>query len=95
MSAGQRINALERFEWQTYTQSMDFDWQTIMLSFVISTIGFGYFTYGRKRPAYGFMISGVIMMIYAFVYTLISDSVWVMLAIGTLLIGGPFFVRLD
>ena len=71
---------------------MDFNWQTIMLSFAISTVGFGYFTYGRKRPAFPFMVSGVIMMVYGFAYSFISDSIWVMLGIGALLIGVPFFI---
>ena len=68
---------------------MNFDTGTIWVSLLISTIGFGYFTYGRKTQAYAFMISGAIMMFYGY----FIESAWLALGIGLVLAAVPFFVR--
>ena len=65
------------------------DSSNLFLSLFISTVGFAYFVYGRKRPSYPFMLTGVVMM--GFSYFL--DSLWLSLLIGIVLAAVPFFMR--
>ena len=60
----------------------------LFLSFFISTVGYGYFSYGRKRPSTPFLISGVALMIYPY----FVPTFWATLAIGALLLVVPFFL---
>ncbi len=68
---------------------MNLDSSLLFLSLFISTVGFGYFTYGRKTQANAFMVSGAVMMIYGY----FTDSFWLTLGIGVVLAVVPFFVR--
>jgi hypothetical protein len=61
----------------------------LFLSLLISTVGFVYFLYGRKRSSSPFMLTGLVLM--GFSYFL--ESFWLSLLIGTVLIAVPFFVH--
>ncbi|HLX63421.1 MAG TPA: hypothetical protein VKX17_19275 [Planctomycetota bacterium] len=65
------------------------DSSPLFLSLFISTIGFGYFMYGRKAQEYSFLFAGVIMMFFSY----FVNSFWLSLAIGIVLAVAPFFVR--
>ena len=68
---------------------MNLDTYVLFLSLFVSTVGFGYFTYGRKTQAYAFMLSGAVMMFYGY----FIESFWLALAIGIVLMLAPFFAR--
>ena len=68
---------------------MDWDSASLFLTLFISTVGFSYFIYGKKRPAYPFMFVGAIMMVYGYFLT----SFWLTLLIGAVLAVVPFFIR--
>ena len=61
----------------------------LFLSLFLSTIGFGYFLYGRKAQEYGFLLAGAVMMGYSY----FLSSFWLSLAIGLVLAIAPFLVR--
>lgn len=62
----------------------------LIASFIISTIGFSYFIYGKKQGHTMALISGLLLMLYPyFVY-----DIRYMIAIGMLFCIIPFFVRL-
>ncbi len=59
------------------------------LSLVITSIGTGYFVYGKKRGEVFFLVFGLVLMFYAyFVPNLVLSSV-----IGVILLIGPFLLR--
>jgi len=68
---------------------MNIDAYSLFLSLFVSTIGMGYFMYGKKTQAFPFMISGAIMVGYGH----FIESFWLSLAIGIVLAIAPFFVR--
>lgn len=61
----------------------------LLLSVVFSSIGFGYFIYGKTAKR-RFLVCGLALMIYPY----FIDSAAVMTAIGLLLILAPRFIRL-
>lgn len=62
---------------------------SLFLSLLISTVGFAYFVYGRKRPSYPFMLAGAVMMVFSY----FLDSVWLSLIVWIVLAALPFFIR--
>ena len=62
----------------------------LLLSVVFSSIGFGYFIYGKKQQQALPLICGLALMIYPY----FIDSAAVMTAIGLVLICAPRFIRL-
>jgi hypothetical protein len=55
--------------------SLDFDTNTILLSFVVGSIGLVCFMYGKRQERFPQMIVGVILMVYPyFVSNLILSS---------------------
>jgi len=65
--------------------SMLFFW-----SAMLSVIGFGFFSYGKKQKAVVPLISGVTLMLFPYVVSSVNE----MLAIGAALVVLPFVVRL-
>lgn len=61
----------------------------LFLSLFVSTVGFGYFIYGRKQAQYAFMLAGAVLMFYGY----FVESFWLSAGIGALLMAAPFFVR--
>jgi len=62
---------------------------SLMLSMIISSIGFGYFIYGKKVVEFGFMIAGAIMMVFPY---FIRDDVLSIL-LGILLCVAPIVLK--
>lgn len=57
---------------------------------VFSSVGFGYFLYGKKQTRFLAMVCGMGLMIYPF---FVSSTGWV-IVIGTVLMAIPYFVRM-
>ncbi|MEI6233459.1 MAG: amino acid transport protein [Planctomycetota bacterium] len=68
---------------------MNLDTYVLFLSLFVSTIGMGYFMYGKKTQTFSFMLSGAVMMFYGY----FVESFWLALAVGVVLAVVPFFVR--
>ncbi|MEG0341751.1 amino acid transport protein [Acinetobacter sp. TY1] len=65
------------------------DTTTLLLNVLFSSIGFGYFLYGRKQRKNVPFICGIILMIFPY----FIDNLWAVLAIGITLSATPYFVR--
>ncbi|HEY3323427.1 MAG TPA: amino acid transport protein [Planctomycetota bacterium] len=76
------------FSWGSATVQR-VDAGSLFLSLLISTVGFAYFVYGKKRPSFPFMVSGAVMMFFSY----FVDSFWLSLAIWVVLAAAPFFIR--
>jgi hypothetical protein len=61
----------------------------LFLSLLISTVGFAYFVYGKKRPSFPFMLSGAVMMFFSY----FVESFWLALLVWAVLAVVPFFIR--
>ncbi len=48
---------------------MNFSFAGLMGSLLVSGVGFVFFTYGRKKSRFWFLIIGIIMMIYPYFIT--------------------------
>ncbi len=59
----------------------------LLLSLLISTIGLGYFIYGKKMVRYSFLFAGLLMMIYPYFV-----GILLMVIIGLVLLIAPFFI---
>ena len=57
---------------------------------VFSSVGVGYFLYGKKQTRLMAMICGIGLMIYPF---FVSSTGWI-IVIGSLLMAIPYFVRM-
>jgi len=58
----------------------------IFIDLLISSIGLGYFIYGRKSQSFVFLIPGVIMMVYSY----FTDSILLSIIIGVVLLVFPW-----
>tara|TARA_R110002073_G_scaffold31335_3_gene96212 strand:- start:490 stop:696 length:207 start_codon:yes stop_codon:yes gene_type:complete len=67
-----------------------FDTSYLLISLVFSSIGLGYFIYGRKQKHKIAFYSGLCLMLYPY---MISDSMW-LIVIGIALMFAPKFIRL-
>ncbi|MES2744843.1 MAG: hypothetical protein V4655_05420 [Bdellovibrionota bacterium] len=68
---------------------MNFDANFLVLGFIFSSFGMIYFNYGRKQKKYVMLVSGILLIGYAyFVVSLTWLIVW-----GLLLMALPFVVR--
>lgn len=65
------------------------DSSSLLLSLVFSSIGLGFFIYGRKQKVAMPLICGIALMVYP--YFVSSNALLV--AIGVALIAIPYFVR--
>lgn len=65
------------------------DTTILLLSVLFSSIGFGYFLYGRKQRKNVPFICGMILMIFPY----FIGNLWAMLAIGVAVSATPYFIR--
>ncbi len=68
---------------------MDFSSNTLFLSLMFGSVGFGYFIYGKKQSKVIPLLVGLSLCIYPY----FVSNIYVMLALGVLLIVLPFLVR--
>ncbi len=61
---------------------MSFDAGTLIAGFVVSSIGFVLFMYGKKMQRMPQLITGLVLMIYPY----FVPGVWAMLGIGAVLL---------
>ena len=61
----------------------------LMWGFLFSTIGLGFFMYGKKQKALVPLVSGLVLMIYPY---LMPNSLWTVV-VGVVLVAVPYFVR--
>ena len=61
----------------------------LLINLLVSSIGAGYFIYGRKQNKWTFMIDGLVMTIYPYFVTSVT---WTLI-IGLVLIIFPFVAR--
>lgn len=61
----------------------------LLWSLLFSSIGLGFFVYGKKQKAVVPLVSGLGLMIYPY---FISNPI-LLVAIGTVLVALPYFVR--
>lgn len=69
---------------------MNLSASSLFATLMISTIGFAYLQYGRKRPAPMFVVSGLLLMTYSY---FVDSFAWT-LGIGALLLGLPFIINI-
>ena len=62
---------------------MNFDGNSLLAGFAVSTVGFGFFMYGKKQARPAQMLFGLISMVYPY---FVAGPAWV-LAIFALLLG--------
>ena len=66
------------------------DTTSLLLGLVFSSIGAGFFLYGRKQRVPVPLLCGLALMVYPY---FISNNGW-LIAIGVVLIAIPYFVRI-
>ena len=57
---------------------------------IFSSIGFGYFLYGKKQRSPAPLVCGIALMVYPY----FVGNLWATIAIGAALMAIPYFVRL-
>lgn len=62
----------------------------LLWSLLFSSVGLGFFLYGKKQQAVVPLFSGLALMIYPY---FVSNSI-LLVAIGIVLVAVPYFVRL-
>ena len=62
----------------------------MLWSVLFSSIGLGYFIYGRRQKAPVAFICGLLLMGYSYFF----DNAFVIVAIGGILMAVPYFIRL-
>ncbi len=70
---------------------MDFDINipSLFLSLIFSSIGLGYFLFGKRQQEFVFLGAGLALMIYPY----IVSGAWMITVVGLVLLAGPFVVR--
>jgi hypothetical protein len=63
---------------------------TLLWGLLFSSIGFGFFLYGRKQRAVVPLLCGIALMIYPY----FIPNVMALIAIGVVLAAIPYFLRL-
>ncbi|HYW02340.1 MAG TPA: amino acid transport protein [Gammaproteobacteria bacterium] len=61
---------------------------SLLLSLLISSLGVGYFIYGRRQSRGAALLSGGAMA----VYPMFVSNVWIMLALGAAFAAAPFLL---
>ena len=65
------------------------DMTLMMWGVLFSSIGLGYFMYGKKITNPWFRITGMALMLYP----VVVSNVWVMLGLGVALVAAPHVIR--
>jgi predicted membrane protein len=73
--------------WQDYEEAMNESW--LLWGLVFGSIGFGFFSYGRKQRAVVPFICGLTLMIFPY----FISSTLLLVGIGITLIIVPYFVK--
>jgi hypothetical protein len=63
---------------------MSFDATSLLISFVVSSIGFVAFMYGRKQKRLPQMVAGVALMVYPY----FISNIWIMIGIAVAILAG-------
>lgn len=66
------------------------DTATLLWGVLFSSIGFGYFLYGKKQHSAMPLLCGIGLMVYPY---FVSGQLWVV-AVGCILSAIPYFIRL-
>lgn len=61
----------------------------LFIDLFISSVGLGYFIYGKKSGTMIFLLFGLCMMFYSY----FVNSVWVSLFVGLVLLLAPFLLK--
>ena len=67
------------------------DEYTLILSLFVSSLGMGYFVYGKKTQSFTFMVAGGLMTFYGY----FVDSFLLSVVIGVVLMVAPFVLRFE
>jgi hypothetical protein len=70
-------------------KSLNTSW--LIGSLVFSSIGLGYFMYGKSQRSPAPLICGMALMIYPY----FVSSIWLLMVIGAVLAAAPFFLARD
>ena len=72
--------------------SLDFDANTLLMSFLVGSIGFVCFMYGKKQSRAPHLIAGIVLMVYPYfvsnlilsggITVVILASLWLMVRLG-------------
>ena len=62
----------------------------LLWGLVFSSIGLGYFLYGKKQKAVVPLVCGIVLMIFPY----FVSNLWWLIGIGVVLIAIPYFYRL-
>ncbi|GAB3389584.1 hypothetical protein GCM10027432_27170 [Lysobacter fragariae] len=65
------------------------DFAVLMWGVVFSSIGLGYFIYGRRQQAPVALVCGIALMVFPY----FVSSAWGMVLIGAALMAIPYFLR--
>lgn len=69
---------------------MNMDTASLLWGVLFSSIGVGYFIYGRKQQKLVPLLCGIALMLFTF----FVSNVWALVLIGIGLMAVPYFVRL-
>jgi len=61
----------------------------IVISFLFSMIGLGYFRYGKKNQSFLFMMSGILLMVFPYI---VHDTIYILLT-GAAICSVPFLLK--
>jgi hypothetical protein len=61
----------------------------LVLSLIFSSIGVGYFLFGKRQQEFLFLFAGLALMVYPY----IVSGTWTVTTIGLVLSAGPFVAR--
>ena len=62
----------------------------LLWGLIFSSIGFGYFLYGKKQGSAVPLVCGIVLMVYPY---FVGSSALAMIGIGVVLVAIPYFVR--
>ena len=62
----------------------------LLLGVLFSSIGLGYFIYGKKQKVIVPFVCGLILMIFPY----FIENAWLIMLVGSVFMGLPYFIRL-
>jgi len=68
---------------------MDLNIPSLVVSLIFSSIGLGYFLFGKRQQEFVFLGAGLALMIYPY----IVSGTFTVTAVGLVLLAGPFVAR--
>lgn len=61
----------------------------LVVGLIVGAFGAAYFVYGKRREKISFIVSGIALCVYPY----LSDSPFVLIALGALFLAFPFWVK--